>query len=145
MASSDYQRLGPWLGVHHIGVVTHDLDASLHFYRDVLGLTTDLIGFSPRTRQRHVMVATGGAYLHLWEVTGAPKPDPRDWTEMIPGTVQHLALRLPDAAALGRLHEQLLANGVAVGDLQTMGERTFVMFHDPDGLPIEVTDWPDPA
>lgn len=130
-----------WLGLHHVGIVTHDLDASLAFYVGTLGLAARAVDVSPRTGQRHVLVDAGGGLIHLWEVAGAARPEPTDWRAMVPGTVQHVALRLPGADAVAAMRDRLVAHEVPVSPLQEMDGRSFLLFNDPDGLPVEVTSW----
>ncbi len=40
--------LPPWSGFHHIALVTRDLDATIRFYRDVLGM--EIVFIAPAGR-----------------------------------------------------------------------------------------------
>ncbi|WP_188995545.1 VOC family protein [Paenibacillus nasutitermitis] len=46
----------PWNGIHHIALNTADLDATIRFYRDVLGMHTSVIGPSQEGRGRHCLI-----------------------------------------------------------------------------------------
>src|SRR5581483_10013526 len=46
----------PWSGIHHIALLTTDLDATIRFYRDVLGMPTSEIFPSKEGRGRHCLI-----------------------------------------------------------------------------------------
>ena len=79
------------LGLHHVAVETLDLEASVRFYRDLLGMT--VVGRFGRSRAIVLLDAGNGAGVELF----APWPDadiPR-----APAPLSHLALQVADAYA----------------------------------------------
>ena len=141
-----------WRGFHHVALVTPDLDATIAFYRDVLGMhvgeTRHGGGVIPA---RHCFVrpgedaATWG--LHFFEHPQAEiARDPAGLRGggFIPGALQHVAFALPDAAAAGRLRARLEAHGVAATPTGSIGSIQNMLFHDPHGLLLEAT-WPRSA
>jgi catechol 2,3-dioxygenase-like lactoylglutathione lyase family enzyme len=135
----------PWQGIHHLALATRDLDATVRFYRDVLGMPVLLEPPSRPDGPRHLFIdAGGGAALHFWEVPEAAifaqplEPGP---PVFVPGALQHLALKLPDEAALQALRERLRAAGVEATDLFQQGSVRLCFFHDNNGLVLEAACW----
>jgi catechol 2,3-dioxygenase-like lactoylglutathione lyase family enzyme len=138
-------------GIDHASVSCADLDRSLHFYRELLGLGLraqgeaegaefEVSGISePRVRWADLLLP-GGHVLELIEYThprGQPvRPEPND-----PGAT-HISLRVADADAA---HQRLRDAGVPVrGEPVTIdtagawrGARVFYC-SDPDGVTIEL-------
>jgi catechol 2,3-dioxygenase-like lactoylglutathione lyase family enzyme len=89
-------------GIHHLALYTRDLDRTLEFYRDVLGLITSVIEDSPRGRHASVHLEPlerGRPGLHIWENPALDPVDPdvnRSAFNSGPGVMAHLALYLPD-------------------------------------------------
>ncbi|CAG7658243.1 VOC family protein [Paenibacillus allorhizosphaerae] len=46
----------PWQGIHHIALLTVDLDSTIRFYRNVLGMHTSGIAPSQQGRGRHCLI-----------------------------------------------------------------------------------------
>ncbi len=60
----------PWRGVHHLALVTPDLDATLRFYHDVLGLAVASVAPATALHGRHAVLVGdggGGRLLHFLE------------------------------------------------------------------------------
>ncbi len=145
----------PWAGFHHIALVTPDLDATIAFYRDVLGMEVGEVrmggGVIPA---RHCFIrpghdaATWG--LHFFEQPGVELPRyPGGLAGLrtagfIPGALQHIAFTLPDAAAAEALRARLAAHGVEATPTGTIGPIQNMLFFDPHGLLREAT-WPTPG
>ena len=55
----------PWSGFHHIALVTRDLDATISFYRDVLGMEVIFIAPPEELHGRHCAIRPGGDPNHL--------------------------------------------------------------------------------
>jgi diaminopimelate decarboxylase len=138
-------------GIDHASVSCADLDRSLHFYCDILGLAVrargeaegaefEVSGISEPQVRWADLVLPGGHVLELIEYVcprGWPvRPEPND-----PGAT-HISLRVADADAA---HRRLCDAGVAVrGEPVTIGTpgawsgaRVFYCA-DPDGVTVEV-------
>jgi len=141
------QPAPPWQGIHHLALVTRDLEATVRFYVETLGMRVLL---EPPARQgapRHRFIDTGGgAALHFWEVAEAEiyaQPLTAGPPEFVPGALQHLALRLPDEAALVSLQRRLRAAGVDATEIFSQGAVRLFFFHDNNGLVLEAACWLD--
>lgn len=138
-----------WLGFHHVALVTPDLDATVRFYRDVLGMGVGEVraggGVLP---VRHCFVRPGEQSstwgLHFFEHPGAEiaqHPQGLRTHGFIPGALQHVAFALPDARAAERLRERLTRHGVEATPTGTIGPIQNMLFLDNHGILLEAT-WP---
>jgi methylmalonyl-CoA/ethylmalonyl-CoA epimerase len=95
-------RLG--LGkIHHVAVVVRDLEASLALYRDLLGLTLELVLPIPSDRVRIAFLRVGESKVELVEPTDDTTGVARFLTSRGEG-FHHVCFEVPDlAAALDRL------------------------------------------
>jgi catechol 2,3-dioxygenase-like lactoylglutathione lyase family enzyme len=144
----------PWAGFHHVALVTPDLDATVAFYRDVLGMHAGEVRVGGGVvAARHCFVRPGADAatwgLHFFEHPGASLPRyPGGLAGLraagfIPGALQHVAFALPDAAAADALRARLAARGVEATPTGTIGSLQNLLFFDPHGLLLEAT-WPRP-
>ncbi len=137
----------PWRGVHHIALVTPDLEATIDFYQDVLGMT--VLAFFPATNYsgRHAFIQPGDTPtwgLHFFEqpeaqVFAYPAAMPR--FAVVPGALQHIAFALPGRADGEALRARLIAHGVTPTPVTTLGQIQNTLFRDNNGLLLEAT-WP---
>jgi catechol 2,3-dioxygenase-like lactoylglutathione lyase family enzyme len=124
-------------GLAEIVLWVHDMDAALHFYRDLFGL--DLI--SPPDFASKFLKASDGADGVPEMIVLVPHPDkanefPREKPKRV---LNHLAFRVP-AVHFERLSERFRQDGVEVrGGVHPVlkGVRTFYVT-DPDGNEVEV-------
>lgn len=49
----------PWRGFHHVALVTPDLDATIRFYGEILGMHVDEIAPASGPRGRHCFIRPG--------------------------------------------------------------------------------------
>jgi len=98
--------------IDHIGVAVGDLNASLAFFRDALGLELEAPEEVPSQRVRAHFLQAGEAAIELVEPTGDDSPIAKFVAKRGPG-IHHLALRVDDiVAALA----ELKARGVRLID-----------------------------
>src|SRR5688572_28585547 len=90
----------------HVGIAVRDLDASLAFFRDALGLDVELPEEVPSQHVRAQFVATGPSSLELLQATSADSPIAKFVERRGPG-LHHITLRVDDIrAALHHLRER---------------------------------------
>lgn len=116
-------RLGP------VTLQVADLERSLAYYGGVLGFRV-----ADQAPGRATLAAHGDAapVVILHERPGAVPVPPRGRLGLY-----HVAILLPDRAALGRFLAHLSANGVRAGASDHLVSEALYL-HDPDGLGIEV-------
>lgn len=72
----------PWRGFHHVALVTRDLDATIRFYHDVLGMDIGAIAPAGELHGRHCAIRPGcepdRLGLHFFEYAHAPHSNPLD-------------------------------------------------------------------
>lgn len=79
-------------GVHHVALRTRAWDASLAFYKDVLGFSEKITWAYPDGNRAGMFDIGGGAYLEIFEnKTYAPVAD---------GVLMHIAIRATDVDAV---------------------------------------------
>jgi len=132
------------MGIGHVHLRVSDLQRSIAFYRDVLGLEV----------QQHygdaaAFLSAGGYHHHIglntWDSLGGPAPA-RGTTGLY-----HVAFLYPDRRALAQALGQVLANGVRLEGAADHGVTEAVYFSDPDGNGIELyrdrapQEWPRDA
>ena len=137
----------PWQGFHHIALVTPDLEATIHFYQDVLGMQVGQIHPARDGNGRHCFIKPGASKtwgLHFFEQPDAqlfPYPETLARFTFIPGALQHIAFALPDEAAALTLRERLQAHGVPLTGINELGLVRNTLFLDNNGMPLEAA-WP---
>lgn len=131
-------------GVHHVAYRCRDAKRTIGFYTKALGLKFTMAMSEDR-------VPTTGAecpYMHIFFQMGdgshvaffdLAKADPMQLDPNTPPWVQHLALEVPDAAALQAAAQRLRDYGVEV--IGPVDHHIFqsIYFHDPDGHRVELT------
>lgn len=133
-----------WRGFHHLALATRDLDATIRFYRDVLGMQ---IGEIMAREQRHCFIKPGDTDawgLHFFETPDAqvfPYPGLMARFAFIPGALQHIAFALPDEPAALILRERLRSHGVEMTPINALGTIRNFLFADNNGILLEAT-WP---
>ena len=132
----------PWSGFHHIALATADLDATIHFYKEVLGMHVSAIAPSEEGRGRQCIISVkpndeNVLGFHFFErpraktTLGVSDTHPQSFAP-------HIALRLPDETAAHALRERLSNAHVSITEIPELG--SFVLF-DNNQLCLEVT-WP---
>jgi catechol 2,3-dioxygenase-like lactoylglutathione lyase family enzyme len=138
----------PWGGIHHIALATHDIEETLRFYQQVLGMEVSDVYPSRAGRGRHgiVLVKPGDNEtlgLHFFERTSLVPPTQPATLESSSGSaglLLHIALRLAHAAAADALRQRLATHQVPITEIAELG--SFV-FSDNNAILLEVT-WPQP-
>ena len=141
--------------LHHVGITVKNLDASIRFYHDVLGLQFSnepspwfdgpelgpAVGV-PGAALRQVSLLLGDTTLELLEYQSPPSETTRPLVSNNIGA-SHVALLVDDIRAT---KADLEAKGISFySDVNTVDEGVlagwrWVYFEDPDGYPLELVE-----
>ena len=112
----------------HLVILVSDLNASLPFYEQLLGL----IGF---TKDRdHVFGNEDGVYIDLKQ---AQEPE-HAYRRYAPG-LNHMGFTAPTLEKIEEVQQQMRRAGFEVAEIQEFRSETALFLKDPDGMRIEVT------
>lgn len=123
-------------GIDHAAINCRDLDASLKFYTEVLGLKV-----SSREHQKpgiEYFLDCGASLIGL--IQGDPKGPNHPLADGGLGG-NHVSFRVPTAEFDGAV-EELKKRGVEVLFHKKREKSWSVYFKDPDGNKLEITAWP---
>ena len=140
-------------GVSHIAVCVRDLDESLKFYRDILGMTVTVdrvqdtsTGGLPsvyahhRATRRQAILSYGDHAIPTLVMTSHPGDDPDGAPIKLDQVgISHISFTVPDVKALA---DELISKGVQLagpldGFTNTDGAISSIFVYDPDGILVQ--------
>jgi catechol 2,3-dioxygenase-like lactoylglutathione lyase family enzyme len=133
-------------GIHHLGLATHDMEATLDFYENVLGFEASVCEMiEPETGGaiRHAFLDAGNgelvAFMECNEVRGVASDfDPGINKGLgIRGGMYHFAFKADDESELLTKRDELRGKGVEVTDVVDHRWCKSIYFDDPNGLQLE--------
>lgn len=141
--------------LHHVGITVKDLDASIRFYHDILGLEFsneptpwfDSPGLGPAVgvagaALRQVSLLVGDTTLELLEYRSPPSETKKPLPSNNIGA-SHVAFLVDDIEATKYELEAkgiTFFSGVNVVDEGVLAGWRWVYFADPDGYPLELVE-----
>jgi catechol 2,3-dioxygenase len=126
---------GSFLG--HVNFRVKDLERSIAFYRDVLGLV-QTGGFPGKA----AFFSSNPAYYHQIVLTATPSGEPPVGRAI---GLDHLAVNLPTKEAFAIAVKRLVDNNVTITGTADYGHHLAVYLKDPDGIGIELAWDRDPS
>ena len=120
--------------VHHIAIICSNYEQSKKFYTEVLGCTIVTETFRAERDSYKLDLAIGGSYII--ELFSFPNPPARPSQPEARG-LRHLAFSVKDIEAS---IAALASHGVTCEPIRidTLTNKRFTFFADPDGLPLEL-------
>ena len=132
-----------WRGVHHLALVTNDMDATVRFWHGVLGARLVTTIGTPTFRHYFFEVAPGNAVAFFEyqgvDVESFAKPAGVPFEQA--AQFDHLSLALADEEALHRLQRRLKEHDCEVTDVVDHGIMRSIYFTDPNGIALEASWW----
>ncbi|KAJ3694105.1 hypothetical protein LUZ60_009585 [Juncus effusus] len=119
------------VSIHHVGILCENLERSLAFYKDLLGLEVNLSRPNDKLPYRGAWLWVGSEMIHLMEL---PNPDPLTGRPEHGGRDRHTCVAIRDVAKLKEIFDQ---NGISY-TLSKSG-RPAIFARDPDGNALEFT------
>jgi catechol 2,3-dioxygenase-like lactoylglutathione lyase family enzyme len=137
------QDITRWRGVHHLALVTTDMDATVRFWHGVLEARLVTTLATPAFKHYFFEIAPGNAiaflqYLEV-EVDSYAKPAGVPFPQA--SQFDHLSMALADEDALHRLQARLKEHDCEVTDVVDHGIMRSIYFTDPNGIALEASWW----
>ena len=145
-------------GINHLALVCADMDVTVDFYTNVLGMKLTKTIILPGGQGKHFFfdAGNGDALAFFWFPDGPQSVDTEEFARITatPGTMNHVAFDVPPES-IDDYREQLVSNGVRVSEVvnhadtesgvaDTNDDTVFVRslyFRDPDGVQLEFAAW----
>jgi catechol 2,3-dioxygenase-like lactoylglutathione lyase family enzyme len=132
-----------WRGVHHLALVTEDMDATVRFWHGVLGARLVHTLGTPAFRHYFFEVAPGStiAFFEYRDIDldGFAKPAGIPYERA--AQFDHLSLALADEESLHRMQARLREHGCEVTEVVDHGSMRSIYFSDPTGIALEASWW----
>jgi catechol 2,3-dioxygenase-like lactoylglutathione lyase family enzyme len=125
-------------GINHLAMVTGDMDKTVRYWRDLLGLR--LVGGIGNTGYRHYFFEISATDLiAFFEWTGAEPVTEKDHGAPVKGPIafDHVSLGVETDDDLWELKDRLDAAGFWVSEVVDHGFIKSVYSFDPNGIPVE--------
>lgn len=134
-----------YAGVNHLALVTNDMDATVRFYRDVLGM--ELVATTGNDPDgppyRHYFFSLGpGSTIAFFEWPDVELPPRKD--SGIPASgrhFDHVSIGLTADDEIDRLRQRIERHGYEVSDPVDHGLVRSIYLEDPNGISLEFSVW----
>ncbi len=130
-------------GINHLAMATGDMDATIRFWRDLLGMR--LVAGLGEPGFRHYFFEISETDLIAFFEWGGVKPvKPKEHGEPVKGpfVFDHVSFGMESDQALWELKDKLDAAGFECSDMIDHGFIHSIYAFDPNGIPIEPGRWP---
>jgi catechol 2,3-dioxygenase-like lactoylglutathione lyase family enzyme len=126
-------------GINHLAFITEDLEKTIRFYRDLLGMK--LVAGIGHDGYRHYFLNCGNTLVAFFEYEGA-SPMKRKFPgkkTSEPMGFDHVSFTIGSREELFHLKDKLEAAGVEVHGAVDHGIIWSIYFFDPNNIPLEVS------
>jgi catechol 2,3-dioxygenase-like lactoylglutathione lyase family enzyme len=132
-----------WRGVHHLALITPDMDATVRFWHGVLDARLVTTLATPAFKHYFFEIAPGNT-IAFFEYTDQPLKTyakPAGVPFEVASQFDHLSMYLPDEDALLRLRDRLKSHNCEVTDVVDHGFLRSIYFSDNNGIALEASWW----
>ncbi|XP_022932045.1 uncharacterized protein LOC111438358 isoform X3 [Cucurbita moschata] len=119
------------VGVHHVGVLCENLERSLHFYLNILGLKINEARPHNKLPYRGAWLWVGAEMIHLMEL---PDPDPLSGRPEHGGRDRHTCIGIRDVSKL-----KVILDKAGIPYTLSKSGRPAISTRDPDANALEFT------
>jgi catechol 2,3-dioxygenase-like lactoylglutathione lyase family enzyme len=125
-------------GVNHLAMATGDMDKTIRFWRDLLGMRL-VAGLGRRGYRHYFFQISEDDLLAFFEWTGVQPAVPKEHGRPVKGPFifDHVSFGVGSEGELWELKDKLEAAGFPVSDVIDHGFIHSIYAHDPNGIPIE--------
>jgi len=131
-----------YTGINHLAMATADMDQTIMFWRDLLGMRMIAGLGEPGFRHYFFEITANDAIAFFeWDGVEAAKPKVHGTPVKGPFIFDHLSFGVENSDDLWALKDKLEAAGFSCTDVKDHGFIHSIYAHDPNGIPIEFS-WP---
>ncbi|HWR89566.1 MAG TPA: VOC family protein [Dissulfurispiraceae bacterium] len=125
-------------GIHHLAMVTGDMDRTIRFWRDLLGMRL-VAGMGKTGYRQYFFELSGGTLMGFYEWTGAEPVSEKEAGQAMRGPIvfDHLCMEVESEDALWDLKERLDAGDIWVSEVIDHGFIHSIFTFDPNGIALE--------
>jgi len=125
-------------GVNHTAFATGDMDMTVRYWRDLLGMRL-IAGHGGPGRRQYFFQVSDYDLIAFFEWDGVEKVSPKRHGEPVEGpfVFDHIAIGVEDKDALWALAGRLIAAGFSCSNMVDHGLIHSIYTFDPNGLPVE--------
>jgi catechol 2,3-dioxygenase-like lactoylglutathione lyase family enzyme len=125
-------------GVNHLAMATGDMDGTIRFWRDLLGMRL-VAGLGGPGYRHYFFQISDRDMIAFFEWPGVRPVDEKEHGSPVKGpfVFDHVAFGVEDEDELWKLKDRLSAAGVWVSEVIDHGFIHSIYAHDPNGIPIE--------
>ncbi len=133
-----------YTGINHLAFVTGDMDMTVRFWRDLLGLRLS-VGFGEPGYRQYFFRITDTEYITFFEWDGAEPVEEKEHGVPFKGAIafDHVSLGMISDDALWEMKEKLDAADIWVSEVIDHGFIQSIYAFDPNGIPIEFSVFVD--
>lgn len=132
-----------WEGVHHVALVTSDMDTTMRFWHEVL--RAEIVATTSTDDYRSYFFRIGEtqtvAFMEYLGVDHENYAKPVGVAFPLASQFDHLSLNLDSEAAVWALRARLREYGCEVSDVVDRGILRSIYFTDPTGIALEASWW----
>jgi catechol 2,3-dioxygenase-like lactoylglutathione lyase family enzyme len=125
-------------GIHHLAMTTRDMDATIRFWRDLLGMRL-VAGLGKPGYRHYFFEISSNDMLAFFEWPEVERVEEKDHGYPVKGpfVFDHISFGVETEEALWLLKERLEAAGLWVSEVIDHGFIHSIYAFDPNGIPIE--------
>lgn len=125
-------------GINHLAMVTADMEKTVHFWRDLLGMRL-LVGFGHPGYRHYFFEISGQDMIAFFEWPGVEPIAEKDHGAPVrgPAAFDHISFGVATVEELGRLKCLLEENGFWASEIIDHGFILSLYSFDPNNIPIE--------
>jgi len=126
-------------GINHLAFITPDMEQTIRFYRDLLGM--ELHAGVGHDGYRHYFFRCGNTQVAFFEYEGASKMERKfhGVRSELPLGFDHVSFTIGSREELFALKDKLEAAGLEVTGAVDHGLLWSIYFFDPNNIPLEVS------
>lgn len=127
-----------YTGINHLAMVTGDMDATIRFWRDLLGMRM-ILGLGSPGYRHYFFEISGQDTIAFFEWEGVESIPERDHGVPVHGPLafDHISFGVESSDALWELKDRLEAAGIWVSETVDHGFIHSIYTFDPNNIPIE--------